>query len=79
MDWSKIIDAAKALNVPGLAERGMKLAADTADYVQLVRTNAAKAPHLLAAGTREELDAVHAEALRVNDALAAEADAASKR
>lgn len=79
MDWTKLIEMAKGLGVPGLSERGIKLAADTAEFVAMVKTNAARAGVVMAAGDREMLDAIHDEALAANDALDAKLAAAAKR
>lgn len=78
-DWKKLIDIATGLDVPGLAERGMKLAKDTAEFVAMVKTNATRAGVVMATGDREMLDAIHDEALAANDALDAKLAAAEKR
>jgi hypothetical protein len=79
MDLMKLIGVAQTLGVPGLVERGVKIASDAAGFAALVKTNADRAGHVLAAGDAAEIDAIHAEALAVNAALdaklaAAEAD-----
>jgi hypothetical protein len=51
MEFGKLIDLATKLDVPGLAERGLKIARDAA-FAALVKTNAARSTHVLAAGER---------------------------
>lgn len=79
MDWLKLIDLAGTLNVPGLPERGLKLAADTAQWMAMIKTAAVKAGVVMAEGDQAMLDAVHADALAANDALDAKLAAAEKR
>lgn len=79
MDWKQLISTAASLDVPGLAERGTKLAKDTAEFVAMVKTNAAKAGVVMASGDREMLDAIHADALAAADALDAKLAAVEKR
>jgi hypothetical protein len=69
MDLRKLIEIAGTLNVPGLAERGVKIASDAVEFAALVKTNAARAGHVLATGTIAEIDAIHAEALTAADVL----------
>ncbi len=79
MDIMKLIDIASELAVPGLVARGVKIAADAADFANLVKTNAVRAGHVLNDGTLAELDAIHAEALAAADILDAKLAAASQR
>lgn len=79
MDFGKLIDLATKLDVPGLAERGLKIARDAAEFAALVKTNAARSSHVLAAGERAELDAIHAEALAAADTLDAKLAFAERR
>lgn len=69
MDWKNLIALAAKLDVPGLAERGLKLAGDTAEFVAMVKTNAARSAVVLSSGDQAMLDAIHAEALAANDEL----------
>ncbi len=78
-DWKKLIDIAAGLDVPGLAERGLKLASATAEFVAMVKANAARAGVVMATGDREMLDAIHDEALAANDSLDAKLAAAARR
>jgi hypothetical protein len=59
MDVRKLFDIAAAVG----------LAADAAEFIGKVRTNAARAKHVLAAGDDAEMDAIHAEAMAANLAL----------
>jgi len=79
MDLQKLIDAAIETGVPGLAERGVKLAKDLAEFAGMVAANTARAGEVLAAGTREDFDAIHAEALAAANTLDAKLDAAARR
>ncbi len=79
MDFKKLIDVAVELDVPGLVERGVKIAADAAQFAALVKTNAERAGRVLASGTIAELDAIHAEALAAADVLDGKLAAAEKR
>ena len=79
MDFGKLIDLATKLDVPGLAERGLKIARDAAEFAALVKVNAARSAHVLADGDRAELEAIHTEALAAADALDAKLAAAERR
>ena len=79
MDFGKLIDLATKLDVPGLAERGLKIARDAAEFAALVQVNAARSAHVLADGDRAELEAIHAEALAMADTLDAKLAAAERR
>ena len=79
MDFGKLIDLATKLAVPGLAERGVKIARDAAEFAALVQVNAARSAHVLAAGERAELEAIHAEALAAADTLDAKLATAERR
>lgn len=72
MDILKLLDLATKLNVPGLVAQGVSFVAE-------VKANAERAKHVLSDGERAELDAIHAEALAVADALDAKLAAAEKR
>lgn len=78
-DWKKLIGIAAQTNVAGLAERGAKLAKDTAEFVAMVKTNAAKAGVVMASGDREMLDSIHDQALAANAELDAKLEAAEER
>ncbi len=79
MDLKKLIEMARELDVPGLAERGAKIAADAVQFAALVKTNAARAGQVMTSGTIAELDAIHAEALAAADVLDGKLAAAEKR
>lgn len=62
MDFTKMLDLAAQLNVPGLVVQGVGFATDIA-------AAAARAPHILSSADRAELDAIHTVALAAADRL----------
>lgn len=72
MDFAKLLDLAARLNLPGLAVAG-------AAFVGEVKAAADRAPHVLAAADRAELDAIHADALAAADRLDAKLAEAERR
>ena len=72
MDFAKLIDIAARLKLPGLVAAG-------AAFVSEVRAAAERAPHVLTAADRAELDAIHADALAAADRLDAKLAEAEKR
>ena len=72
MDILKLLNLAAQLNIPGLVEQGIA-------FVNEVKTNAARAKHVLSDGDQAELDAIHAQALAAADRLDAKLADAEKR
>lgn len=62
MDFTKLLESAARLNVPGLVAQGVAFAAEVA-------AAAARAPHILSSADRAELDAIHTAALAAADRL----------
>ncbi|MDQ2763154.1 MAG: hypothetical protein M3Y22_06575 [Pseudomonadota bacterium] len=79
MDIAKLIDIAVKLNVPGLVERGMTIAADARTYAAMVKMNADRAKDVLTRGDRTTLDAIHKEAISAADDVDAKLASAAKR
>ncbi len=79
MDFGKLIELAAKLAVPGLVQRGIKIAGDAAAFAALVKVNADRAGDVMTDGDRAELDAIHAEALAAADKLDAKLAAAERR
>lgn len=79
MDLAKLVDLATRLDLPDLAERGVRIARDAANFAAVVKQNAARARNVLTDGNRAELDAIHAEALAAADALDAKLAEAAQR
>ena len=71
MDIAKLVDLALKLDVPGLVERGARIATDVRQYAHMVKVNAERAHDVLSDGDRATLDAIHADALAAADDLEA--------
>ena len=67
MDLDKLLRL--ALDIPGMASDAAKFARGAAEFAALVKVNADRARHVIAAGDRGELDRIHAEALAAADVL----------
>ena len=72
MDILKILELASKLNLPGLVVAGV-------DLINEVKAAADRAEHVLTAGDRAELDAIHTEALAAADRLDIKLAAAEAR
>lgn len=79
MDFSKLLDLASKVGTADLIAKGAFLAGDIVAFASEVKTNAARSQHVLSAGDRAELDAIHAEALAAVDRLDVSLAAAEQR
>lgn len=79
MDLKYLLALVGDLDVPDLFDRGQALAGDIAAYVAEVRANVDRAGVILAAGMREDLDAIHDEAVAVSSRIDAKLADAAKR
>ena len=79
MDIATLVGIATRLDLPDLAERGLRIARDAAHFTAVVKQNAERARHVLSDGDRAEIDAIHAEALAAADVLDAQLAEAAKR
>ena len=55
---TRLTDLATKLDVPGLAERAIKVARDAAKFAAPAEVDAARSAHVLAAGERDEMEAI---------------------
>lgn len=71
MDVMRLLELAGKMNIPGLVSEGIS-------FVEKVKANARSAKHALTDADIADLDAIHAETMRVNDELISKADQASR-